>query len=88
MRNARFDNLEAGSPVGKAPPQETALFVAALTFGLGMLSLLAVLLLADIVALARILPFFALPLGLFISSAWLLRSWANGEADAAAETRR
>jgi hypothetical protein len=88
MTNTRFDNPSRRRSVHKAPHQETALFFAALTFGLAMLSLLAVLLLADIVALAHILPFFALPLVLFISSAPLLRSWVKGEADAAAETRR
>jgi hypothetical protein len=84
MRNTRVDNLKAGPSVGKAPRQETALFLPALTFGLAMLSLLAVLLFADIVALTRILPFFALPLVLFIASAPLLRRWGKGEAEAAA----
>ena len=84
MRTTRFDNLEAGSPGGRAPHKEAALFFAALTFGLAMLSLLAVLLFADIVPLTRILPFFALPLVLFIASAPLLRLWGKGEAEAAA----
>jgi hypothetical protein len=84
MRNTRFDNHEAGPSVGRAPHQETALFLAGLSFGLAMLSLFAVLLLADIVALGRILPLFALPLALFIASAPLFRRWAKSEADAAA----
>jgi hypothetical protein len=84
MRNTRFDNLKAGPSVGKAPHQETALFLVALTLGLAMLSLLAVLLLADIVELSHILPFFALPLVLFIATALLLRRWGKGEAEAAA----
>ena len=84
MRTTRFDNLKAGGSVGKAPHQEMALFLAALTFGLAMLSLLAVLLLADIVALSHILPFFALPLVLFIATAPLFRRWVKREAEEAA----
>jgi hypothetical protein len=84
MRNTRSDNLKAGPSVGKAPHQETALFLVALTFGLAMLSLLAVLLLADIVELSHILPFFGLPLVLFIAAALLLRRWGKGEAEVAA----
>jgi hypothetical protein len=46
-----------------------------------MLSLLAVLALADIVGPAHILPFFAFPLVLFIASASLIRRWVKAEAD-------
>jgi hypothetical protein len=84
MRNTRFDNLKAGRSVGKAPHQETALFLAALTFGLAMLSLLAVLALASVVELTHLLPFYAVPLLLFIASAPLLRRWGKGEAEVAA----
>jgi hypothetical protein len=84
MRNTRFDNLKAGPSVGKAPHQETALFLAALTFGLAMLSLLAVLALAGVVELTHLLPFYAAPLLLFIASALLLRRWGKGEAAVAA----
>jgi hypothetical protein len=84
MRNTRFDNLKAGPSVGKAPHQETALFLAALTFGLAMLSLLAVLALAGVVELTHLLPFYAVPLFLFIASALLLRRWGKGEAAVAA----
>ena len=84
MRNTRFDNLEAGPSVGKAPHQETALFLAALTFGLAMLSLLAVLALAGVVELTHLLPFYAVPVLLFIASAPLLRRWGKGEAEVAA----
>ena len=84
MRSTPPDKLKAGRSVGKAPHQETALFVAVLTLGLAMLSLLAVLLLADIVELSHILPFFAIPLVLFIASAPLLRRWGKGEAEVAA----
>jgi hypothetical protein len=83
MRNTRFDNLEAGPSVGKAPHQETALFLAALTFGLAMLSLLAVLALAGVVELTHLLPFYALPPVLFIVSAALVRRWVKGEAEEA-----
>jgi hypothetical protein len=88
MRTTRFDNLKAGGSVGKAPHQEMALFLAALTFGLAMLSLLAVLLLADIVALSHILPFFALPLVLFIATAPLFRRWVKREAEEAEVAHR
>jgi hypothetical protein len=84
MRNTRFDNLKAGPSVGKAPHQETALFLAALTFGLAMLSLLAVLALASVVELTHLLPFYAVPLLLFIASAPLLGRWGKGEAEVAA----
>ena len=84
MRNTRFDNLSSTRSVRKAPEPETWFFLAALAFGLAMLSLLAVLILADIVALAHILPFFALPLVLFIASAPLVRRWVKGEAEKAA----
>ena len=84
MRNSRFDNLRWRRSVRKAPTLETSLFLAALAFGLAMLSLLAVLLLADILALSHILRFFALPLMLFIASAPLLRRWVKDEAEEAA----
>jgi hypothetical protein len=81
MRNTRFDNLRSSRPVRKAPNLETSLSLAALAFGLAMLSLLAVLLLADTVALSHILPFFALPLVLFIATAPLFRRWVKREAE-------
>jgi hypothetical protein len=81
MKNTRIDNLGARRSVGEAPNPETALFLAATAFGLAMLSLLAVLALADIVGPAHILPFFAFPLMLFIASASLIRRWVKAEAD-------
>lgn len=84
MRNTRFHNLSSRRSARKAPNPETSFFLAALTFGLAMLSLLAVLILADIVALAHILPFFALPLSLFIASGPLVRRWVKSEAEEAA----
>ena len=84
MRNTRFDNLRSRRSVRKAPNLEASLSLAALAFGLAMLSLLAVLLLADIVAFSRILPFFALPLVLFIATAPLFRRWVKREAEEAA----
>jgi hypothetical protein len=81
MRNTQFDNLRSRRSVGKAPNQEAALFLAASSFGLAMLSLLAVLALGDILDVAQILPFFALPLVLFIATAPLLRRWTKGEAE-------
>jgi hypothetical protein len=84
MKNARIHNLGARRSIGEGPNPETALFLAASAFGLAMISLLAVLALADIVELAHILPFFSLPLVLFIASAPLLRRWVKGEAEEAA----
>jgi hypothetical protein len=84
MRNTPPDNLKAGRSVGKEPHSETALFLAALTFGLAMLSLLAVLALAGVVELTHLLPFYAVPLLLFIVSALLVRRWVKSEAEEAA----
>jgi hypothetical protein len=84
MRNTRFDNLKARPSVAKAPHQEAALLLAGLSFGLAMLSLLAVLALAGVVELTHLLPFYAVPLLLFIASAPLLRRWGKGEAEVAA----
>jgi hypothetical protein len=81
MRNTRFDTLGARRSVNKAPNQEAALFLAASPFGLAMLSLLAILALGDILDVAQILPFFALPLVLFTATAPLLRRWMKGEAE-------
>ena len=83
MDDIRFDNPGVKHQVDNGPNPETALFLAASAFGLAMLSLLAVLALADIVRLAHILPFFAFPLVLFIASAPLLRRWMKGEAEEA-----
>jgi hypothetical protein len=49
-----------------------------------MLTLFAVLTLADVVGLTRMLPFFALPPALLVASAFLLSRWATGEAEASA----
>jgi hypothetical protein len=85
MEHTRFLTTRPRSTkVDNGPNPETALFLAASAFGLAMLSLLAVLALADIVGPAHILPFFAFPLVLFIASAPLLRRWMKGEADEAA----
>jgi hypothetical protein len=84
MEHTWFDNPTAKHQVDNGPNPETALFLAASAFGLAMLSLLAVLALADIVGPAHILPFFAFPLVLFIASAPFLRRWMKGEADEAA----
>ena len=78
MRTTRLDNLEARHSVGEAPHQESALFLAALTFGLAMLSLLAVLALAGVVELSDLLPFFAVPLFLFLVSTSAMWRWVKG----------
>ena len=84
MTKPRFDTRKARRPLGSEPTSDSAFFVAALAVGFSMLTLFAVLLLADVVGLARILPFFALPAVLFAVSAVLAWRWATGEAEAAA----
>lgn len=87
MKHTRIDNLGARRSVGEAPNPETALFLAATAFGLAMISLLAVVAFAHIVELAHILPFFALPLVLFVASAPLIRRWVKGEAGGGSHQR-
>ncbi len=48
-----------------------------------MLTLFAVLILADVVRLASMLPFFAIPVVFFVASAVLAWRWASGEAPTA-----
>ena len=65
------------------PTSDGGFFAAALVLGFAMLTLFAVLLLADGVGFARILPFAAVPALLFGTSAVLAWRWATEEAEAA-----
>jgi hypothetical protein len=76
-----FRNSEMGRPAGTEPAPDRAFFMVALALGLAMLALLAVLLLADVVGLARLLPFFGLAAALFVAAAVLVWRWATGEAE-------
>jgi predicted branched-subunit amino acid permease len=66
---------------GTEPTSDRAFFLAALALGLAMLALFAVLLLADVVGLARLLPFFALAAVLFLAAAVLVWRWATSEGE-------
>jgi hypothetical protein len=84
MTRKHFDNHGAKRAVEKSRDRDTALFVTALTFGLAMLSLFAVLALAGVMKLAHILPFAAVPLALFIVSGLAVLRWIESEAAEAA----
>ncbi len=65
------------------PTSDSAFFAAAVVFGFAMLTLFAVLLFADVVGLAGILPFAAVPALLLVTSALLAWRWATREAETA-----
>jgi len=83
MKATRLDRHRTRR-TGKAPDPDTALFVTALAFGLGMLSLFAVLAFANVVPLGDVAPFFAVPVLLFVTSGVLFMNWLDGEAHEAA----
>jgi hypothetical protein len=84
MTKTRFDIRTVRRPLGSELTSDSTFLLAALTVRFAMLTLFAVLLLADVVGLARILPLFALPAVLFVVSGVLEWRWAAGEAEAAA----
>ena len=69
--------------VATEPTSDSAFFLAALVLGFAMLTLFALLALADPVGLADIAPFFAIPAVLFVTSAVLAWRWATGESETA-----
>ncbi|MGH3039057.1 MAG: hypothetical protein ACRDLZ_06570 [Gaiellaceae bacterium] len=81
---ASSDTREARSRVEHEPTSDRAFALAASALALAMLTLFAVLALVDVVGLARILPFVALPPTLLVASALFLGRWATGEAKASA----
>lgn len=82
---APLDTRDARGRVNQGLTPERAFALAASTLALAMLTLFAVLALADVVGLAHILPFFALPPALFVASALFLWRWGEAEASAAQE---
>jgi hypothetical protein len=79
MTKTAFDNDAARGGSGDAVNPDGLLFLATLAFGLA--ALLGVLALANVVGVARILPFLALPPALFIASGVLFWRWASGERE-------
>jgi hypothetical protein len=79
-----FHSRDARGRANQGLTSERAFVLAASALALSMLTLFAVLTLADVVGLTRMLPFFALPPALLVASAFLLSRWATGEAEASA----
>jgi hypothetical protein len=79
-----LDTRDARGQVNHGLTSERAFALSASALALAMLTLFAVLALADVVGLAHMLPFFALPPALLVASALFLWRWAMGEAEASA----
>jgi hypothetical protein len=84
MARAPLDTGNARGKDHQQPTSDKGLAMAMLVFAIGMLTLFAVLALADVVGLAHILPFVGLPLGLLAIAAALVWHWLSGEARASA----
>jgi hypothetical protein len=84
MMKTPFDSRDGRGPVNQEPTSDHAFALAASTLAFGMLTLLAVLALADLVGLTHMLPLVALPLALLAASAFFVWRWATGEAKASA----
>lgn len=82
-RQSLGSNGRAG-PVHQEPTSDSAFALAASALALAMLTLLAVLVLADVVGLTQMLPIFVLPPTLLVASGFFLWRWATGEAEASA----
>lgn len=82
MTKTPFDRRAIRGRVAKKATADSALFLATLAFGLAMLTLLGVLALADVVGVASLLPYLALPPALFVASGVLLWRWTSGREDA------
>jgi glycerol-3-phosphate acyltransferase PlsY len=82
MTKTAFDSDAARGGSAEAVTLDSLLFLATSAFGLAMLALLGVLALADVVGVASILPFLALPPVLFIASGVLLWRWTSGREHA------
>jgi hypothetical protein len=80
MTKTPFDTRGASHGADHEATSDGVFALAASALALAMLALFGVLLLVDVVGLARILPFAALSLALFFASAFLLWRWALGEA--------
>lgn len=84
MMKTPFHSRDARGRANQELTSERAFALAASALSLAMLTLFAVLALADVVGLARMLPFVALPPALLVASALFLWRWAMGEAEASA----
>jgi hypothetical protein len=84
MMNTSFDSRDQRGPGEQEPTSDNAFALAASALALAMLTLFAVLVLADVVGLTHMLPFFVLPPALLVASAFFLWRWAAGEAEASA----
>ena len=82
--NTPFDSRDRRGLGEQEHTSDNAFALAASTLAFAMLTLFAVLVLADVVGLTHILPFVALPPALLIASAFFLWRWATGEAEASA----
>ena len=71
-------------PVHQEPTSDSAFALATSALALTMLTLFAVLILADVLGLTQMLPFFVLPPALLAASGFFLWRWATGEAEASA----
>jgi hypothetical protein len=86
MTKTAFDN-EAGRGGVRNAGTGSLLFLGTLAFGLAMLALLGFFALADVVGVANILPFLALPPALFIASAVLLWQWMSTKGKSGEQTK-
>jgi uncharacterized membrane protein len=87
MTKTSSDNDAERGGVRKAGTADSLLFFGTLAFGLAMLALLGFLAVADVVGVAHILPFLALPPALFIASAALLWQWMSTKGKSGEQTK-
>ncbi len=84
MMKTPLDERDASGRVNQEPTSDNAFALAASALAFAMLTLFAVLALAEVRGLTHILPFLALPPALLVASAFFLWRWATGEAKASA----
>jgi hypothetical protein len=84
VRNTRSDNRDTRSSLRVEPTSDSAFLLVISTLGFGMLTLLAVLVLAGDWGLVGVLPLFVFPLVLLVGSAGILLRWVLAEAKEAA----
>jgi hypothetical protein len=87
MTKTTFDNEAVRGGVRNAGTADSLLLLATLAFGFAMLALLGFLALADVVGVAHILPFLALPPALFIASGVLLWQWMSTKGKSREQTK-
>ncbi len=84
MTKTPLDTGNTSRQAHEQPTSDGGFALAISVFAVAMLTLFAVLALADVVGLAGILPFVGLPLGLLAIAAALVWHWLIGEAKASA----